>query len=74
MFDVFKIKKTAEKNLIEEKYRQSENEEFEAFERVIVLLLYIFFEKKNPIDESHYCLTKCCRKTFLMTSFMRKDQ
>ena len=25
-------------------YRPSENEEFEAFERVIILLLYTFFE------------------------------
>ena len=40
----FKTEKTASKNLNEEKYRQSENDEFEAFERVIIFLLYTLFE------------------------------
>ena len=35
------------------KIRQFENEEFEAFERVIIFLLYTFFEKIFPTDESH---------------------
>ena len=38
-FGVFKTKKTALKKLNEEKDKQSENEEFKAFERVIILLL-----------------------------------
>ena len=47
-FEVFKTEKTALKNLlIEKKYGQSENEKFEAFERMIILL---FFEKRFPID------------------------
>ena len=33
---------------------QSENEKFEAFERVIILLLHTFFEKNLPIDELHF--------------------
>ena len=37
-FEVFKTEKTTLKNLNEEKYRQSENGEFEAVERVIILL------------------------------------
>ena len=28
------------------KYRQFKNEEFEAFERAIIFLLYIFFENR----------------------------
>ena len=40
-----KLRKTALKNLSEEKYRQSLNKEFETLERVIILLLYTFFEK-----------------------------
>ena len=63
-FEVFKTEKTGLRNLNDEKYRQSENEEFEAFERIIILLLYTFFKKKIPIDKSHYCLTKVCWKTF----------
>ena len=60
-----KLRKTALKNLNEEKYKQSGNEKLEAFERVIILLLYTFFEKekKIAISESHYCLTKFCWKT-----------
>ena len=37
-FEVFKPEKTTLKNLNEEKYRQSENEEFEVVERFIILL------------------------------------
>ena len=68
-FKVFKIKKTAWKNLNDEKHRQSENRELEAFERVIIL----FLERIFSIDESHCCLTTFCRKTFLMASLMRND-
>ena len=42
-----KMRKTALKNLNEEKYKQSGNEKVEAFERVIMLLLYTFFEKEK---------------------------
>ena len=38
-FEVLKTGKTPLKNLNEEKYIQSEKKEFEAFERVIILLL-----------------------------------
>ena len=43
-FEAFKTKKIAMKSLNVDIYRPSENEEFEAFERVIILLLYTFFE------------------------------
>ena len=46
-FEVFKTKKIALNNLNEEKYRQLKNKEFEAFETVIILLLYTFFEKNS---------------------------
>ena len=39
-FQIFKTKKIALNGLNEEKYRQYENERFETFERVIILLLY----------------------------------
>ena len=39
-FQVFKTKKIVLNSLNEEKYRQYENERFETFERVIILLLY----------------------------------
>ena len=35
-FEAFKTKKTALKNVNEEKYRQSENKELEAFKRFII--------------------------------------
>ena len=38
-FAVFKLDQIAFKNFNEEEHEQSENEEFEAFERVIFLLL-----------------------------------
>ena len=38
-FVVFKIDKTETKNLNEEEHGQSKNEDFEAFKRVILLLL-----------------------------------
>ena len=42
-FEVFKMEITAVKNLNEEKYRQSENEELEAFERFIIPpIIHIF--------------------------------
>ena len=53
-FVVFKIEKTALKNLNEEEHRKSDNEEFEAFERVIPLF-WIFFQY---IGISYYCLTR----------------
>ena len=37
-FEVFKTKKTVLKNMKAGKHRESENEEFEGFERVIILL------------------------------------
>ena len=52
-FDVFKTENMILKKLRAEKYRQFENEKFEAFERVIIFLLYTFFEKIFPTDESH---------------------
>ena len=69
-FEVFKSEKTTLKNLSEGKYRQPEKEEFEAFERVIILLLYTFFEIRFSTDELHYCLTGFSQKTYLMTSLM----
>ena len=42
----------------------SEEEQFEALKRVIILLLYTFFEKKNPTGETHYCLKDFVGKRF----------
>ena len=63
-FEVFKTEKAALKNLIEGKYRRSENEEFESFERVNILILYTFLEKENTIDVSHCYLAIFGWKTF----------
>ena len=63
-FEVFKTEKAALKNLIEGKYRRSENEEFESFERVNILVLYTFLEKENAIDVSHCYLAIFGWKTF----------
>ena len=63
-FEVFKTEKAALKNLIEGKYRRSENEEFESFERVNILVLYTFLEKENTIDVSHCYLAIFGWKTF----------
>ena len=52
-FEVLKTKKNPLENLNEEKYKQSENEEFEAFEKVIIILLNLFFENKNFQWMSH---------------------
>ena len=43
-FFVFKIDKTASKNSNEESHGQSVKENFEVFERVILLLLKTFFD------------------------------
>ena len=45
MFEVFKTEKIALKNLNLGKCKQSENEEFETFEKVFILLLHIFSDK-----------------------------
>ena len=58
---VFKINKTTSKYLNEQEHWQSENEEFEAFETVVFLLLYIFF---HSIDKPYNWLTRICRKIF----------
>lgn len=44
-FVVFKIEKTAWKNLNDEEHKQPKNEESEAFQRVTLLRLQKFFKK-----------------------------
>ena len=73
-FEVFKTEKAALKNLIEGKYRRSENEEFESFKRVNKRVLYTFLEKENTVDVLHYYLAIFCWKTFYIASSMWNDQ
>lgn len=46
-FVFFKMTKPHRKDLHEEKPGRSKIKTFESFERIILLLLYTFFEKKN---------------------------
>ena len=69
----FKFDKATSKNLNEEKHGQSEYEEFEAFERAILLLSYIFLEASFSMDESYNGL-KIFRGKFLIVSFTRRDK
>ena len=47
-FEVFKTEKTVLQSLNEGKYRQSENEKLEAFERLITLLLTWLLGLRKP--------------------------
>ena len=62
-FVVSKIEKAAMKNFVEEEHEEFENEELEAFDRVILLLRQTSFEFFLS-KESYYCLTRFCRKVF----------